>query len=282
MKQMMRRAGVAIFRWLPLGHEGRRRVRKALLAVMGGPRRPFVMDWRGFRVQIDPGQAIDMRLHFTGDYEPATLAAIKRLAYPGSTAIDVGANVGLVSLWLTRCVGPAGRVIAVEPSAWACERLADNAALSGVTMIETIRAAVADRPGEAVLDVINGYNLDNTRSRRTETVTCVTVDQLVAERGITNLSLLKVDTDGFEMDVFRGAQTVLSTIRPDIVFEYGPDHLRRYSRAEPEALIALLRGHGYAVLDEHMQPLDPADLRLKFGETANLVARPEERLASVG
>lgn len=282
MKQIMRRTAVAFFRRLPLGHEARRRVRKALLAVLGGPQDPFVMDWRGFRVRIDPGQAIDMRLHFTGDYEPATLAVIERLARPGTTAIDVGANVGLVSLWLARCVGPAGRVIAVEPSGWACDRLADNAALSGVTMIETVRAAVAAQPGEAVLEVINGYNLDNTRSRRTQKVACVTVDQLVTERGITDLSLLKVDTDGFEMAVFLGAGEVLRTIRPDIVFEYGPDHLRRWSGVEPGALITVLRGAGYAILDENLLPVDPATMRLKFGQTANLVARPAERMAKTG
>jgi FkbM family methyltransferase len=188
--------------------------------------------------------------------------------------VDVGSNIGLVALWAARCVGPEGRVIGIDPSSWACERARRNAELSAISHAEFVHAAVGDTIGEADMQIINGYRVDDVDTSATEHVAFVTIDQVLEERGITGISLLKVDTDGYEVGVFRGAHRTLSTDRPDLVFELGPDHLRKTGNSV-EVLIGLLQGYGYTFFDEAMQPVDPfvvAAALPKF-ETANLVGR---------
>lgn len=274
------RIGLRIYRHIPIGGAARRKLRALLMASFVRSKRVFIMDWHEFRLEIDPAQSIDMRLYMTGEYEPETQAVISQLAPLGATVIDIGANIGLLSLWAAKCVGPAGRVISVEPSQWACARIRRNAELSGIENMEVITAAASDRSCEADLDVINGYRIDDIDTRKVERVRHVTVDEIVAERNITDIALMKVDTDGFKIVVLRGAEKTLATMRPAIVFEYGPDHLRRHSGAEPSELISLLRRHGYEIFDECLQPVDPSALRLAHNETLNLVARHPDRPTS--
>ena len=61
-----------------------------------------------------------------GAFEKRTVAAYSRLVRPGMTVIDIGANIGAHTLPLAKLVGPTGRVIAVEPTIWAVERLRAN------------------------------------------------------------------------------------------------------------------------------------------------------------
>jgi len=272
MKQQLIKAGVYVYRSLPIGGSARRKLRAAVLTPFLRNRAPFVHEWRGSKVLLDPKQSMDMRLYFTGDYEPETLAAIAKLAEPGSAAIDVGANIGLISLWISKCVGPTGKVIGVEPSNWAVERLKHNAELSGADNIVS-NAAVADKPGEADMTVINGYRVDDVNTVTPQHVKMVTIDGLVAEHGITRLSLLKVDTDGYEVDVFRGAEKTLAELRPNLVFELGPDHLKM-AGSSVEVLIGLLAGHGYSFFTEDFAPVDPLTYAVEAYGSVNLIGRP--------
>jgi len=280
IKQSMMKFGVEIYRRLPVGRTVRRRVRAALLGPVFAGSKPTIADWRGLRIWIDKTQALDLQLYFTGDYEPDTMAAVAELARPGTVVVDVGANIGMVSLWAAKCVGPAGRVIGIDPSAWACERARRNAELSNISNAEFVHAAVSDTIGEADLQIINGYRVDDVDTSAVEHVAVVTVDQLLEERGISAISMLKVDTDGYEVGVFRGAHHTLTAIRPDLVFELGPDHLRKTGNTV-EALIGLLRGYGYTFFDEALQPVDPFEVAGKLAqyETANLVGRHPDAIA---
>ncbi|MEO1488198.1 MAG: FkbM family methyltransferase [Pseudomonadota bacterium] len=233
---------------------------------------PFEFSWRGMKIWVDPEQSIDMRVYSTGDYEPETLAAIAKLAHEAKDVIDIGANIGMIAMWSSQCVGPQGRVIAVEPSSWACERIRRNTELSSIGNVEVLRAAVSDQSAQGELETINGYRVDNTDTRRLEQVRFATVDEIIAEYGVEKLSLLKVDTDGFEWGVFQGAHKTLTTLKPNIVFEYGPDHLRRFSQVEPSRLIELLESYGYKILTEQFESFNAEQLSLGKNQTTNLVA----------
>jgi FkbM family methyltransferase len=270
--QLGKRAAVGLYRRLPFGIETRQKVKAALLTPFVRTSRPFTRDWRGMRVWIDRSQSADLRLHWTGDYEPETMAAIAQLARPGTAAIDVGASIGLVSLWLAKCLGAEGRVISIEPSAWSCDRMARNLALSGVTNVEVINGAVAEASGEGEMVVTNGYRVDNVDTATRERVMFINIDRIVEERGIESLSLIKIDTDGYEIGVLHGAERTLSRLKPDLIFEYGPDFLRQ-TGGSPEDLIALLRGHGYEFFGEDIVPVDPGAITVPPFETINLVAR---------
>lgn len=268
------KAGVALYRGLPISGAAKRKLKAAL---MGGrpAREPFPHPFRaGLKFWCDLSQGIDLRIYYAGDYEPETMRAIAKQAEIGSTVIDVGANIGLVSLWLSKCVGPSGKVIAIDPSAWAIGRLKHNVELNALRNVEPIVAAVGDTAGETDMQIINGYRVDDVSTHSQAHVDLVTIDDIVAERGITNLSLIKVDTDGFEVGVFRGAMKTLADLRPNLVFEMGPDHLRKAGSSREE-LVALLEDAGYEFLTEKFEPVDPLTVHVGEFDTFNLIGRPK-------
>lgn len=269
------RAASAAYRRLPFGIDTRRKIKSLVLGAVTRGRKPFEYGWRGMKVTLDPAQSMDLRLYFDGDYEAPTLAAVKRLAPAGGNVIDIGANVGFVTLWASQCVGPGGTVIAVEPSAWALQRLKNNAALNDMRNIVPVHAAAGAAPGEAEMFVINGYRVDDKITNTRETVTFVTIDDLVAQHGLDRVDLIKSDTDGYELGVLNGASATIQRFKPAIVFEMYPSAIER-AGGSPNDLIAFLDGLGYHLVDEHFQPVEPHAFtaRIKPNESANLIALP--------
>ncbi|WP_066780733.1 FkbM family methyltransferase [Sphingomonas sp. CCH5-D11] len=273
MGNALTRAATTVYRRLPLQITARRKIKSLVLGPLTRGRAPFPFTWRGMKVMLDPAQSMDMRLYFDGDYEPETLAAVQRLSPAGGTVIDVGANIGLISLWAARCVGPAGRVVAIEPSPWAMERLTTNARRNAMSNITPVLGASGNRSGQGDMFVINGYRIDDTVTNTHERVTFYTIDQVTEEHALERVDLIKIDTDGHEVDVLRGAAKTLERYRPAIIFEMGPSALERAGSSSGE-LIALLHSYGYAILDESFTSVDAFSFaaRVKTNESANLIA----------
>ncbi len=283
MGNALTRAATTVYRRLPLQISTRRRIKSLVLGPLTKGRQPFPFAWRGMKVMLDPTQSMDMRLYFDGDYEPETLAAVERLSPSGGTVIDVGANIGLISLWAARCVGAAGRVVSIEPSSWAMARLSANARLSQMGNITPVLGASSNRIGQGSMFVINGYRIDDAVTNTHEQVTFYTIDQIVGDQGLERVDLIKIDTDGYELDVLRGAATTLARFRPAIIFEMGPSALERAGSCYRD-LIAFIEGFGYTICDEQFVPVDALAFaaRVKTNESANLIALdPDEaKLAS--
>jgi hypothetical protein len=92
--------------------------------------------------------------YWLGTYEPELQAAIAEFVHPGSVAYDVGANIGYISLILSRKVGEKGKVIAFEALPNNIERLRTNLALNGMEdRVTVVSAAVVDQPGEVTFMV---------------------------------------------------------------------------------------------------------------------------------
>lgn len=169
LKRSLMKMSVEVYRSLPISLAMKQKLKAAIMKpILGWGPREFQFPWRGMTVWIDREQSLDLRLFATGDYEPETLAVLERLAQPHGTAIDIGSNIGLISMWLSQCVGESGKVFAVEPSRWACDRALRNLKLSEIDNVEVIHAAASDRIGTAEIQVIDGYRVDNTDTSRLE------------------------------------------------------------------------------------------------------------------
>ena len=160
------------------------------------------------------------------DWVEPELRQLQRLLSPGDVFIDVGANVGLYALKAARLVGPAGRVLALEPGAEAYGHLASNLALNAFGWAEAIKVAASDRAGEAVLHHVplgqdpQAFSLiPNARALDGETVETVTLDSLVERCGLRRIDLIKIDVEGAEPLVLAGAREVLASLRPAVIFE---------------------------------------------------------------
>lgn len=175
---------------------------------------------------------------------------------PGDAAIDVGANKGAFLWSLARRVGGAGRVVAIEPQPALAESLRRTMAGLGFRQVEVHAIAASDRAGRLPLHVprdgtspgatlVDGAHVP--AGWTTVEVPVERVDALLAgER--RRVGAMKIDVEGFEPEVLRGAEETLRTHRPVLVFECEERHLERSSAAgSVREVIAWLEARGYAV-----------------------------------
>jgi len=186
-------------------------------------------------------------------YEDQTIAWLRSVIKPGMTAVDIGANVGQISLEMAHLVGPTGRVISVEPSPGNIEFLKAHVSANGfddrITIVEA--ACCADDSGELVLEVAgddprsieNGPQLksiglkqnpkDSGRPRSEVRVRAMSVDSLCGSIGVSP-DVLKVDVEGAEVEVFRGAKAMLNRKKPRVIFGFHPFAFQKPNSARLE------------------------------------------------
>jgi FkbM family methyltransferase len=188
----------------------------------------------GYVFPVDRGTLIGWSVHFFGTYEPEVQAEIRRHLKTGAIAIDVGANVGWHTLLMAACAGSTGRVYAFEPNDSTRRRLVSAVEANGLTHVTVEDRAVADRVGASGFRApLAGHIWDGTGrltaepSQEATTIECTTLDAFVAERHIDRLAFLKIDVEGWELAVLRGARHALSALRPVVVFEYDPAYISR-------------------------------------------------------
>lgn len=154
-------------------------------------------------------------------YEELELEVYEQLARGSSVIADVGGNIGLYS-----CIGaaamPDGRVVAFEPAPGNLEFLRRNVDANGVgDRVEIVGAAVSDKSGEARLylsDSMGNHSLaaENAASARHVDVPVTTIDE---HFGGARVDILKIDVEGFDVHVLRGARETLAKHRPTLFVE---------------------------------------------------------------
>jgi FkbM family methyltransferase len=183
------------------------------------------------------------------------VSRLETLVTPGMTIIDVGANVGFYTLKMAAAAGDAGRVLAFEPDPFNFVLLKDRISRSHIRNVEPFQAALGDRAGRAVL-YSSAYNrADNRLSAshdeahvEASEIDLTTLDDVLKARGITSVNGMKVDVQGHELHVIRGARRTLQQGLQWIWIEFSPDHLRA-SGTDPDDFLATLGGLGMDVFE---------------------------------
>lgn len=152
-----------------------------------------------------------------------------------AVVVDIGANIGDFTVQAARLC-PRGRVIAVEPMKAACDMIATQVRLNGLTNVTAICAAVSGEDGETTTDHLAGpYSIDGTGPER---VPVVMLRTLMKELNVDRIDLLKIDCEGAEWDILPAAEDVLPTVR-QICMEF---HLGRGWTAEKLSKWLQLKG----------------------------------------
>lgn len=158
--------------------------------------------------------------YYESGYEPETFLFFRNYLKPGDVVLDIGAHIGLFSVVTSRLVGENGRVFAFEPTPFTREVLTDVIRLNKCEANVEIRPeAVADKVGTTFFfdtgtEVSNANSLVKTeRSKEKIEIPVTSVDEFVAERGL-NVNCLKIDVEGAEFDLLRGARRVFADQRP--------------------------------------------------------------------
>ncbi|HEY1795832.1 MAG TPA: FkbM family methyltransferase [Stellaceae bacterium] len=164
-------------------------------------------------------------------HEPGTSAMIGRILQPGDTAIDAGAHIGLMTLLMSRAVGPQGKVIAIEPAPVPLAYLKLMLQIQGLTDIVDVHSvALSNGIGEAELHIGTTAGISSLlplpNSVETVRVQTSTLNRLVA-RG-RKVALVKMDIEGMEPQAVAGMQRLVAD-NPEIIVvaEFGPSHLVR-------------------------------------------------------
>jgi FkbM family methyltransferase len=231
----------------------RRAVRRAMyrFAEDHGRTRVAQLSW-GLPLEVYERDAIGFSIVAGGVFDPCVTEALHRLIDPGETVADVGANIGYISSLAAARVGLGGRVLSFEPHPRAFELLGRNAArwreAGAIGEVELRQVALSDAAGEGTLvspafeanTGLGSLDADQSTAESSDTFE-VPLARLDETAGADAVSVMKIDVEGHEADVLRGASGLLSggPIR-DIVFEDNDDY--------PSAVTAIVEDAGYELI----------------------------------
>lgn len=241
---------------------------------------------------LDLGEGIDFSIWLLGSFERSSRAAYARLVEPGATVLDIGANVGAHTLPLARRVGAQGRVVAFEPTASAFAKLQRNVGLNPelASRVRLERMALGElRDTAAPAQLYSSWPLRQAAAAQhashrgvlaaTEGARATTLDAFLEAAGIERVDFIKLDVDGHECSVLRGAAATLSAHRPHLLVELMPDPLDEAGRTF-EDLVGLLHAGGYRLLrvpSLRALPDSVGELRrlIPRGGSINVIARAQ-------
>ncbi|HWP16656.1 MAG TPA: FkbM family methyltransferase [Xanthobacteraceae bacterium] len=191
---------------------------------------------------------IGRSLDVYGEYSEGEVDLFRQLLRPGDVAVDVGANIGALTVPMARLVQPNGTIVAFEPQRAIFDILCNNLRLNALANVQAFRRAAGSTPSTIRVPALDYGRTDNfggvaLGGPSGEEVQLVTIDSLALPR----LRLLKVDVEGMEHDVITGARATIERLRPAVYVEN--------DRAEhSQRLIMLLFDIGYR-LWWHITPL---------------------------
>jgi FkbM family methyltransferase len=250
---------------------------------------PLQTSW-GVRIIADPVRMIGRGIRMTGVHDLAVSEALCRLTSPGDTVVDAGANVGYMTILASMAAGPHGKIMAFEPHpglfAVAQKNVSSVRKQFNVACIELYEIALGDHPGVAELQLPPEFESNDGTARigqpsvtggQSVSVRLETLDHVLGDQSV---AVLKLDVEGFEPQVLRGASRALSGGRiRHMVFE---DH--NIGKSE---VVRILREAGYRIysLGWAMRGLEVASVEVgslaKSYEAPSFIAtiEPDEVLA---
>lgn len=183
----------------------------------------------GFSLQLDPSDPFQSAMA-AGLFSRHAAWLMQRYARPGTTAIDVGAHLGYFTLHLARLVGPEGAVHAFEPDPRLYPRLTSHIELNRAPWVTANHHGLLDRqvadhefliPDQLGWASAVGEAGEGVRSMR---VPMARLDDYVKAQGIraSDVSFIKVDVEGSELEVLHGAQATLSATSAAVLVEHVP------------------------------------------------------------
>ena len=191
------------------------------------PKGPTIVSTRfGFNIKVDPifDKNIENVIYERGVYEQGTVSLVQQILSPGDTFVDVGANIGFLSLVGASTVGKKGEVLAFEPVPSTYELLVENKELNGFTQLQTFAFAIGNEAGQVKIypedQNRGGASILNVRSEVGVNIEVKRLDDLVLAKKI---DLIKIDVEGYELEVLKGAENKIREDKPVMIIEFSLD-----------------------------------------------------------
>jgi FkbM family methyltransferase len=188
-------------------------------------------------------------------YDPGIAAIFERYVKSGMAVVDIGANIGCLTMLLASLVGGAGLVVAVEPNPENIKLLEASRRVNGFDQVLVVQAAAGRQTGLLALNVSHSNGMTGELPDN--------VDAIFASRPVPSFALdailprdrrfdlIKIDTEGAELNALIGLSDTVDRDRPVIVSEFSPATSPGISRCSgPEYLgFLIIRGYRFGVIE---------------------------------
>lgn len=227
----------------------------------------------GAQMRVRFPDTIQTYIYFFGVWEPAITAYLLATLAPGDTVIDIGANIGYDTLLAAHCVGPRGRVLAIEASPRLFDLLQANLALNDAPCVTAFNAAVCAEVGDVAVFLHDDSNLGGTTivpavaARRGAVLEAVVhgrpLADIVPVEAILSARMIKIDVEGAEFPVVSGFLPLLPRLshRTELLIEVSAEGLHDHG-SSVEEFFGVFRSAGFSAftidnrysIDMYLQP----------------------------
>ena len=226
------------------------------LAQLGIVRPVRMQVEQGVSLNLDPRDLVSVSILRSHEWQAGVWTALNSRLAPGAVLLDVGAHIGYFSLKGAAKVGPTGRIVSIEPNPETVVQLRSNVAASHVESIVTVEPiAASDKDQQLTLYAARGINTGASSLSKENAgafdeapegypVRGRPIDDVVAELGLTRVDAVKIDVEGAEVSVLRGAMKTLAKYHPKVVIEIDERQLASFG-TKPADVEALLKQAGY-------------------------------------
>ena len=179
----------------------------------------------GFRLKVNLANPEHQYLYFYGTHdERHVVTKLLKIIQPGDICWDIGANIGFYTCLLASQVEDAGEVIAFEPALRTCGYLHENVSLNRFMNVTVVNKGLSDKIEQRHLYYAEAGLAEGTASlkyangrRASERVTLDTIDNLTRELPVPDF--IKIDVEGYQLEVLRGGERCLKTHAPLLMAE---------------------------------------------------------------
>lgn len=205
-----------------------------------------------FRIKIDMGEYIGSELYYFREFERDTFEAIQKLMIKGRCFLDVGGNIGLISLMVNQICSGDVAIHIFEPSPDNFELLKYNIVINGINATLN-NVAVSSEDGTTITINIyedqaynSVYMLNRVPFKAKIEVPVLSIDGYIEKSGIVpdTIELIKIDVEGYEYNVLQGASRLLTEYSPKILCEISHENLSQ-SGLSPYDVISSLLSYGF-------------------------------------
>jgi FkbM family methyltransferase len=225
----------------------------------------------GIKYRLDLNELIDYSIFMNGYFEKSTHTAIQKLCKRNMNVVDIGANIGAHTFNLAKIVGEKGSVLAFEPMEWAFNKLKNNYDLNNFSNIILENIGLSDETIDKEEHFRSSWPVDKKTLSRLFTDQTKEIDSNnvkirnklqffklddYLKKYNKNIDFIKLDVDGYELKILKGAKDTLNNNSPIIIMELCPECILRCGDSIEE-LVNYLDQMGYKFYNEESLKLFP-------------------------
>lgn len=214
----------------------------------------------GIKMNLNISNLVDHYVYYSTD-QTALDRFISHLK-PNYTVIDIGANIGYTTLLFSKAC-PEGKILSIEPSRELFKTVTDHVSLNEIKNVKCLNIGLGEKEKTVQLYKVSESNSGMNRvleeanaSFASESITIKTLDEVAKEQSLDSIHAIKIDVEGYEYKILKGAYTTLKTQHPILLVELDDFNLKE-QQSNPKELLTFLFELNYSIYEaDSMKEID--------------------------